>query len=147
MAERLLTIEGSRRSREDGGFTLIEALISVGITMTVMLAILGMFTTALKVFDANRELTVGTNLANSKLADFKTMSIGAIKAQNPKSDTVESEGVQFSRTWTVADVDVDNDGDFDMVDDIVKIKLDVDWTYRGRPHTVSLTTLTTGKPQ
>ena len=133
--------------RPEGGFTLVEALVSVAIALAMMLAVLTMFGTALRVFDSNRDLTVAANLANSKIADFKTKSVAELKAENPKTDTVTMGDVQYVRSWTVSDIDIDGDSTPDMVDDIVKVDLDVDWTSRGRSHNVSMSTLTTGKPQ
>ena len=49
--QRLLT--GSPGLRGEGGFTLVEALVSVGIGLTMMLAVLTMFGTALRVFDSS----------------------------------------------------------------------------------------------
>lgn len=144
--QRLLTGGAGLRHRE-GGFTLVEAVVSVGIALTVMLAVLTMFGTALRVFDSNRDLTVAANLANSKIADFRTKTVAELKAENPKTDTVTMRGVQYVRSWTVSDIDVDGDSNPDMVDDIVKVDLDVDWTSGGRSRNVSMSTLTTGKPQ
>jgi hypothetical protein len=55
-------------------------------------------------------------------------------------------GITFCRNWEVWKVDVDGDGTADMDGDIVKIRLTVNWTVGNRPHQVTMTTLTTGKP-
>ncbi len=131
----------------EGGFTLVEALLSMAIASTVLMAVLTMFNTAFMTFGKSKGLTMATNLAYSKAADFKTMTLPEIVAQAPGSQNYTVGGTQYLCTWTVTDVDVDGDGVDDMVGDVVKIALRVDWTYAGRSHGVSMATLSTGKPQ
>lgn len=119
----------------------------MAITVIVMMAILGMFNQAYRLYAGNRRLTVATNLANGKLGDFKTRTVGDIKSETPKSETRVVEGIPYSLAWVVSDVDIDGDSTADLVGDLVKVKLDVSYDYRGRPHQVSMTTMTTGKPQ
>jgi len=129
------------------GFSLIEVMVSMAITLTVTMAILGMFNHAYRLYARSQKLTVATNLATSKLADFRAMTVGAIKAENPKSEARVVNGFQYTLNWSVDDVDVDGDSVVDMVGDLVKISLDVSWTHGDRAHSVSMATMTTGKPQ
>jgi prepilin-type N-terminal cleavage/methylation domain-containing protein len=129
------------------GFSLIEVVISMAIGLTVTLAILGMFNHAYRIYAGNRRLTAATNLATGKLSDFKTMTVAAIKAESPKSETRVVGGTQYTLDWTVDDVDVDGDSVLDLVGDLVRVKLDVIWTLPDGAHRVSMTTMTTGKPQ
>jgi hypothetical protein len=133
----------------DGGFTIVEALLSMAIASTVLLAVLGMFNTAFITFGNSKMLTMATNLAYGKVADFKTMTVAAIVAQTPKIQNYPPLKAvpDYICTWTVSNVDVDNDGIDDMVGDVIKIDLRVDWVHAGRPHSVSMATLSTGKPQ
>jgi Tfp pilus assembly protein PilV len=129
------------------GFSLIEVVIAMGITLTVTMAILGMFNNAYRLYSKNKRLTVATNLASRKISDFRTMTVDAIKAENPKSETSVVSGIQYALDWTADDVDVDGDSAADMVGDLVKIRLEVKWTLSDGDHRVSMTTMTTGKPE
>jgi len=129
------------------GFSLVEVLISMAITLTVTMAILGMFNHAYRLYARSQNLTVATNLATSKLADFRAMTVDVIKAQNPKSEARVVNGLQYTLNWSADDVDIDGDSVVDMVGDLVKISLDVSWTHADRAHSVSMATMTTGKPQ
>lgn len=117
------------------------------ITVIVMMAILGMFNQAYRLYARNKRLTVATNLAYSKLADFKAKTVGDIKAENPKDENRVVEGIPYALDWTVSDIDVDGDSTPDLVGNLVKISLDVSYTYRGQVHQVSMATMTTGKPE
>ena len=147
--DRRIVGEGAvKRTRTgSGGFSLLEVLVAMTITVTVMLAILGMFDQAYRLYARNKRLTVATNLAATKLADFKAMTVGAIVAENPKTETIVREGIPYTVNWTVSNVDVDGDSVDDLVGDLVKISLDVNYAYRGGAHRVSMATMTTGVPQ
>lgn len=150
MGERLLTWpgHGGKKSGERG-FTLVEVMMSMVITMTVLLAILGMFNSSFRIFAQNKRLTSATNLAYSKTADFKALTIAQIGAQVPKNDTRTVGNVQYTRSWTVSNIDIDNppDGVDDLVGDIVKIDLTVAWVHGGQNYNISMSSLTTGRPQ
>lgn len=133
------------RGRE--GFSLLEAVIAMTITVIVMMAILGMFNQAYRLYARNKRLTVATNLAYSKLADFKAKTVGDIKAEDPKDENRVVDGIPFALDWTVSDIDVDGDSTPDLVGNLVKISLDVSYNYRGQAHQVSMATMTTGKPE
>lgn len=145
MGKRLLRgrhSPGKVRGKE--GFTLIEVMISLVITMTAFLAILAMVNTSFRSYGRGKRLTVATNLASQKLGDFKSMEVAAITGG---SDTVTEGGTPYTRTWTVSDVDYDGDSVPDMTGDIVKVGVTVSWTQGGKDHQVRMATLTTGKPQ
>lgn len=128
------------------GFTLIEVLMSMVITMTALLAILAMVNTSFRSYSRGKRLTEATNLAYQKLQDFKTVEVAAIA---DGTDVVTPANTQYTRTWTVSDVnlDADSDGVPDLQGDIVKVDLEVTWTHGGRDYRVSMATMTTGKPQ
>jgi prepilin-type N-terminal cleavage/methylation domain-containing protein len=148
MGEGILTLRNLTGPVSDRrGFSLIEVMVSMAITLTVTMAILGMFSHAYRLYARSQMLTVGTNLAASKLADFRAMTVDAIKAENPKSEARVVNGIQYTLDWSVEDVDVDGDSILDMVGDLVKISLDVSWIHGDRDHSVSMATMTTGKPQ
>jgi Tfp pilus assembly protein PilV len=55
-------------------------------------------------------------------------------------------GYTFCPNWEVWKVDVDNDGTADMDGQLVKIRLTVNWTIGSKPHHVTMTGITMGKP-
>jgi prepilin-type N-terminal cleavage/methylation domain-containing protein len=153
-------LRGGARPGRPGGFTFVEVLIAMAITVAVMLANLALFDTAHRNLAYSRALTEATNLATNRIADFKTMAVADILNAAPNvqaspnplnvrwgSDTPTVDGVLFTRTWTFSSVDVDHDAAPDMVGDLVKVKMDVTWTMAGRAHHVSMATFTTGKPE
>jgi len=147
VGERFLTWPGHGVKRGgERGFTLVEVMMSMVITMTVLLAILGMFNSSFRIFAQNKRLTAATNLAYGKIADFKTLTLAQIQAQNPKNDTRTVGNVQFTRAWTVSNIDIDGDSVDDLVGDIVKIDLTVAWVHGGQNYDISMSSLTTGRP-
>lgn len=63
-----------------------------------------------------------------------------------KADCPTVGGRAFCRSWVVSNVDVDADGTADMAGGIVKVQLVVDWWVGTKKHSVTLSTMTTGKP-
>lgn len=148
MGQGFLTVARGRMEAIDRkGFSLIEVVIAMGVTLTVTMAILGMFNNAYRLYSRSQKLTVATNLATRKFADFRAMTVDAIKAENPKSENRVVSGVQYALDWTANDVDVDGDSSADLVGDLVKIQLEVKWTLSDGDHRISMTTMTTGKPE
>ena len=129
---------------------MIEVLLAMAVTMTVLIAVLGMFNSALRVFADSRNLTTATNLASKKLAEFKSEPLANIVTGSDSVDRYGmpyvSGGVQYNREWDVSNIDVDGDGNDDLVGDLVKVKLDVNWTAARRDHQVTMALLTTGRP-
>jgi len=165
--DQILSRTAPRRRLGDRGFTLVEVMTAMAIGMIALTANLTLFTWAQKDFARSRTLTDATNEATAVLADFKTRTVNEI---NNTTDRVASGlrigthtetpalgnckqigGRTFCRTWEVWNLDVDGDGTADMVGDIVKIKVRVDWwlgvdTAAQNKHTITLATMTTGKP-
>jgi type II secretory pathway pseudopilin PulG len=71
MVRCLLRPTGRGAAGAQRGFTLIEVMIAMAITITVMLANLYMINTAQKNLAYSRALTDATNLATNKIAEFK----------------------------------------------------------------------------
>lgn len=63
-----------------------------------------------------------------------------------KADCTQVGGRAYCRSWAVSNVDVDADGTADMAGGIIRIKLTVDWWAGAKQHTVTVTTMTTGRP-
>jgi len=161
MGRALLSTRGGPPGGAQRGFTLIEIVVAMAVTIVVMLANLTMFNTAQKNLAFSRALTNATNLATGKVDQFKTMTITEIKNAAPDvrtppnpldirqgTEAASVEGVQYALTWTVSDVDLENaavNPVAELVGDVVKITLDVAWTAANKDHHVTMATFTTGK--
>lgn len=143
MGRRLLRSGGAPRAAEQG-FTLIEVMAAMAITITVMLANLSLFNTARTNLSRGRAITLATNLATSKISDFKAMTIAQITTG---SDIPTADGIQFYRSWVVSNVDLQNDGTPDMVGDVVKVTLNVGWVLANKSHHVTMATFLAGKSE
>ena len=165
MGKRIL-IGKSREGRSDErGFTLMEVMVASVIGVIALTANLAMFNYASRDFAYSRSLTEATNIATSQFADFKTKSITEIDnttnlvASGLKIGThtgsvalgnclppAQHYSITFCRNWEVWNVDVDGDTTADMVGGLVKIKLTVNWTIGNRPHQITMTSMSTGRP-
>jgi prepilin-type N-terminal cleavage/methylation domain-containing protein len=65
------------------GFTLVEIMVAMSISIVALLANLFLFNTASKDLAAARSLTDATNLAMEKIADFRSKTIAQIQAETP----------------------------------------------------------------
>ena len=144
MGQRQLSPGGCRATAQQG-FTIIEIMTAMVVTITVMLANLYLFNIAHGNLSQSRALTAATNLAAGKVAEFRGMTIAQIKAAAPESTPTRLDGIDFTRTWVVTDVDLNSDGTAEMVGDVVKIRLDVSWDQSNKVHHVAIATFTTGK--
>jgi prepilin-type N-terminal cleavage/methylation domain-containing protein len=61
------------------------------------------------------------------------------------TETTTVDGIVFTSTAVLSDVDLQHDGFPDMKDEVMKITVDVGWTLADKPHHVGMTTFTTGK--
>ena len=227
MAKRVLTGHVGGTLPRESGFTMVEAMIAMGVTMTVLLALLGMFNSAFRVYDKGEDLTIATNLAMRKIGDFKHLQITDILSGTDCVDRVggpiccdcnpvdgvddagafrrvcvsnTAPGIPFSgapalaatvacdpppdddilgdnllqricfdrdgmilpcdadadglldppvflHSWALSYVDLEPDGTPDLVGNLVKVDLRVMWSRKFRGHHVSMTSLTTGRPQ
>ena len=158
MGRRIVSSAGAPAPTAEQGFTLIEVMIALAISIAVLFANIYLFNTAHKDLALARSVTSATNLATSRIADFRAMTIAQINAASPTvtggplavrqgADVTTLDGVQFTRTWVVSAIDLQNATPpvADLVGDLVKIRVDVAWTQANRNHNVTLTTFTTGK--
>ena len=236
LVRRILSFRGGLPRAAEQGFTLVETMIAMSISIVVLLANIYLFNTAQKDFALAKSLTEATNLATNRIADFRTRVINAPlcfdagtsvanpnrnnygfagngspctnlgvtgdinpdypglvneefcsppSSRNPnyplaaalgpsavplcaapgirnplfvssdrvvgvvKTEEIAIDGVVFTLTWVVSDPDLDGNGapESEMVDAAAKIKVDVAWTLENKPHHVTMTTFSAGKPQ
>lgn len=226
MGRRVLNQGGSHRGGAPAGFTLIEIMVAMTISIVALLANLYLFNTAAKDLSLARALTNATNLATTKLGTARTRAIREPRCfragttcpdatledngftgngspcpagdvnpaypglldedfcspassrnagyplllsggpaafplcispgvRNPdlvdrkagpvtEVETSVVDGTTFTVTSVYADVDLQHDGSTDLVDDLLKISVEVAWTQAGKAHRVPMTTFTAG---
>ena len=128
VGRRILSARGGPSAPAAQGFSFIEVLIAMSVSIVVLLANIYLFNTAHKDLALARSITTATNLATSRIADFRAMTIQQIEAAstpvlpppcpssaNPLhrrrgSDTPTIDGILFTRTWVVSVVDRDHNG-------------------------------------
>jgi len=119
------------------GFTFVEVMVALSISIVVLLANLYLINTAYKDFSLARALVVGTH------TDLDPPT------EPPAPDDIRKrrkiEGLVYTRTWTVANVDLEQATPpvADMVGNLVKTDIDVAWTLGGKDHHVTMATFVT----
>ncbi|HEU4340429.1 MAG TPA: prepilin-type N-terminal cleavage/methylation domain-containing protein [Candidatus Binatia bacterium] len=116
------------RNQQQAGFSLIEALIAVGI---FAIAVLGLTMGATSVIRANQTSLVETtaaNIAQDKLEELKSKTSANIISGGPTVQTVN--GLSFSTSWTVTSGS--------PISGMKRIVVTVSWTdYQNRTLTIS----------
>lgn len=87
-----------RRLRDQGGFTLLEVMITLVILAIGLLGLAGLQVIAIKGNSFGQQVTVASTMAQNQLEQMRQGSV-ALASNN---DTVtDSNGVTYTRTWTV----------------------------------------------
>lgn len=77
MVRRKLNFRSGLSRAAERGFTLIETMIAMSIAIIVLLANIYLFNTSQKNFALAKSITEATNLATSRIADFRPQVINA----------------------------------------------------------------------
>ena len=83
------TSDRSRRRRDDGGFTLVEVLVALGLLAVVMTASLPAFLAMLRSSVATRLQTQGKNLAQERLEQMKDLRFHVDRQNGPFLDLLD----------------------------------------------------------
>ncbi len=130
-----------REKKKEEGFTLIEVLITMMILSGVMTALLSCFIYGLNIISRMKQTAVATQIIQEQLEDIRDKTY----------DEVVSLGTSFSNSridqlssWSGCE---DATGgvavESSQGDDIKKITVTVQWTYRGRAQREDLVTFIT----
>jgi Tfp pilus assembly protein PilV len=92
----------TERQRREGGFTMIEVMIAVLLTVIAVIGIIALFMTETRAAAYSRRATEATNLATDKLEKLRTLTTPTSGSEL----TVDAQGVttggMFERKWTVS---------------------------------------------
>ena len=125
-----------------GGYLLIEALISMAIFAIGFLAVGSMVIYTTRNNTRSNIMTQATLLATQTLEDFKstpditTLEDGETYTDSDPVDQWGNPGGIFTRSWTVSDPIGTNTSR--------QIEVTVSWTRRGHQRNINLTTITRG---
>jgi len=81
--------KGRRRrhnAKDSGGFTIMEVLISMLLFTLMMVGIAAMQVTVLRGSATSRQMTMATQLAQSRIEEFRMMPFGSIVVTTPVDD-------------------------------------------------------------
>jgi Tfp pilus assembly protein PilV len=96
------------RSRPEAGFTMVEVMIAVLLSVIAVIGIIALFMTETKAASYSRRATEATNLAQDKLEYLRTAGTPASSSESsvdaqgacPSGCAVSGSGM-FDRKWTV----------------------------------------------
>lgn len=160
---------------KEKGFTLIEVLIAIAILAIAITALAGLAGSTIKSTDAGKRRTQALNLAAEKLEALKSIRYPDIQTTDtdpaklptdgnisrtcsplsgapptaictPTVNKVTIDNMQFTWSWTVMYVDLNNDGSYGPLPiiattDMKRIDLTVTWTDLFGFHKINIPTL------
>lgn len=119
-----------RKGKSEGGFSILENMISMAIFSVGILSISMLFTQTMTFTHNSEKLTVATNLAKGKLEELRNTPYANI-VSGTDNDVVDN--VQFDLKWTVAN---------DLpVKGVRKVVMEVSWIDLRDDHTIKIETL------
>ena len=92
------------------GFTLIEAMIAMFVTVVGLVSIAGMFTMAMKTNASSRNLTTATTFAQDKLEQLGALSFERLVDPSKMKSNPNSHGADDAYAVGALDQDVTSDG-------------------------------------
>src|SRR5436305_5510228 len=98
----------NRRSAE--GFTMIEAVIAMMVTVVGLVSIAGMFTMAMKTNASSRNMTTATTFAQDKLEQLGAVSFERLVDPSKMKSNPSSHGADDAYAVGALDQDVTSDG-------------------------------------
>ncbi len=130
-----------REKKKEEGFTLIEVLITMMILSGVMTALLSCFIYGLNIISRMKQTAVATQIIQEQLEDIRDMTYDDIVSLGSSFDNA---GFEQLSTWSGCEeasgaIAVESS----LGDDIKKITVTVQWTYRGRAQREDLVTFIT----
>jgi len=131
-----------RKKKKEEGFTLIEVLVTMAILSGVLTALLSCFIYGLNIISRMKQTAVATQIIQEQLEDIRDMTYDDVV--NLGTSTFDNARLDQLGTWSGCEeasggiVVESSEGD-----DIKKVTVTVQWTYRGREQREDLVTFKT----
>ena len=90
------------RRREEAGFTMIEVMIAVLLTVIAVIGIIALFMTETRAAAYSRRATEATNLATDKLEKLRTLTTPTAGSETTVDAQGDTTTGMFERKWTVS---------------------------------------------
>jgi prepilin-type N-terminal cleavage/methylation domain-containing protein len=92
------------RRRGEGGFTLIEIMVSLVLLVVGLLGIMALQATTVRANRLSRELERARVYAMSMMEDLRGKDLMALSSPTTLDDIVTEDGVTYSRVYTIGSV-------------------------------------------
>ena len=89
------------RPRSQGGFTMIEVMVSLLVTAVAVMGILGVYLTEVRASSYSRHTSEAVILAQDKLEQLRTQPAATASGTDANIDERGVAGGIFTRRWTV----------------------------------------------
>jgi type II secretory pathway pseudopilin PulG len=101
-------IRGNRTRKRfaSGGFTLVEALISIVLLAVGVAVVSGLYTTGMKALAIQHEEALYNSAMRSRMEFLLSLEVDQLA---DGSETVSIQGTDYTLDWTISDVDIDGD--------------------------------------
>ena len=126
---KYIGLKGFNR-RSEGGFSILENMISMAIFSVGILSISMLFTQTMTFTHNSEKMSVATNLAKGKLEELRNTPYANI-VPGTASETVDN--VEYDLEWTVT-----NDS---PLTGVRKVVMEISWTDLRKSHTIEIVTL------
>ena len=126
---KYIGLKGFNR-RSEGGFSILENMISMAIFSVGILSISMLFTQTMTFTHNSEKMSVATNLAKGKLEELRNTPYANI-VSGTASETVDN--VEYDLEWTVT-----NDS---PLTGVRKVVMEISWTDLRKSHTIEIVTL------
>ena len=130
-----------RKKKKEEGFTLIEVLVTMAILSGVLTALLSCFIYGLNIISRMKQTAVATQIIQEQLENIRDKTYDEILSLGTSFDNA---GLDQLNTWSGCE---DASGGVAIEssegDDIKKVTVTVQWTYRGRAQREDLVTFIT----
>jgi prepilin-type N-terminal cleavage/methylation domain-containing protein len=121
-----------QRAKRQGGFTLLEVLLALGVLVIGMAGILGMALGGSKAASYARDANAATVVAEDKLESLRVMTPANLANGTDQVDehAVVSASGMFTRAWSVT-----------WSGTLATLIVTVTWQEDGSPHTITFRTM------
>lgn len=133
-----------RRTKKEGGFSLIEVLITIFILGVVCITLISVFIYGFNLLQKTKKVAVATEVAQAEVERYRNMQYSAIfalgtgtpLALSTEGQAILGNPVNFNSGQGSATLDTVVGGD----DNIRKLTVQITWIYRAQPQEKNVVT-------